>query len=418
MRCALAMIAMVPLVTVAKPYRLEVDASYFSELAPEKAPDKVVIVGALLSDDGIVTRGRMLEYPLDESFEAIIEGNVEFVRNVVLYLHREEESRPVARANFVLEPGTSKISFVRGESEARVEAGRYTALAFHSWQRDAEYLAAIARVEAKFEEFSDLSPEDRRVRWMREDENTPDHERLPAERVMTRIVESVLLTNDDPVARFVALEASYYRWQPVAELDGQLDKAYLKYIGYYRSVQRALPDNPFVEHALHRIESDFERYRVQSNIDVGAVVADFAARDLDDREVRLTDVLAANKYVLIEFWASWCGPCRVQIPHLKRVYSDYKDRGLEIISVSIDAYKEDWENASFEEELPWVDVGDQAGTEGEAAKLYGVTGIPANFLVDSSGAVVARHLVYEELDDELSRLFGAVNRVLGQNGRK
>ncbi len=119
--------------------------------------------------------------------------------------------------------------------------------------------------------------------------------------------------------------------------------------------------------------------------------------------ISFKEICGKNKYVLLEFWASWCGPCRAEIPHMKEAYAKYNNKGFEILSFTIDDDKEAWAAASEEEAIPWLDTG--FGDQGEAKKLYEVTGVPANYLVDGhTGEVIARNLRGHKLDEKLQEL--------------
>ncbi len=96
-----------------------------------------------------------------------------------------------------------------------------------------------------------------------------------------------------------------------------------------------------------------------------------------------------GKYVLVDFWASWCTPCRVEIPELKSVYEKYKDKNFTILSISLDKDKEKWMEAMNHEQMSWPQLSDLKGDQNSAAKAYKVLGIPANFLVDPSGKIIA-----------------------------
>jgi len=116
-------------------------------------------------------------------------------------------------------------------------------------------------------------------------------------------------------------------------------------------------------------------------------------------------VVGENKLVLLEFWASWCGPCRAEIPNMKKAYSKFHAQGFEIFSFTIDSDKAAWAKASKTEELPWIDTG--FGAESTPKKLYEVTGVPANYLIDAAtGNVLARNLRGDALDAKLNELLG------------
>ncbi len=143
----------------------------------------------------------------------------------------------------------------------------------------------------------------------------------------------------------------------------------------------------------------------KSRVGVGSDMNSFYAETLDKQAISLKEVCLKeeNKYVLLEFWASWCGPCRSEIPHMKEAYSEYNPKGFEIFSFTIDDSRSDWEKASKAENLPWIDSG--MGTKTGPQELYGVTGVPANFLIDTStGKIIAINLRGEKLTKKLKEL--------------
>lgn len=109
--------------------------------------------------------------------------------------------------------------------------------------------------------------------------------------------------------------------------------------------------------------------------------------------------------MLVDFWASWCGPCRKEIPNLKMIYEKYKDRGFEIYSVSLDDKREAWITAIAELDLPWVHVSPLKGWDCPVAKRYHVTGIPKMFLLDPEGKIVAVDLRGEDLEKKVDSFF-------------
>ena len=107
-----------------------------------------------------------------------------------------------------------------------------------------------------------------------------------------------------------------------------------------------------------------------------------------------------KKYLLIDFWASWCNPCRKEIPNLKKLYAQYSEKGFEIVSISIDKKKEEWEKALKEEQLAWPNFLDETGV----ASLYKVRLVPTTYLIDSEGVMIGENILGEELTNRLKEL--------------
>ena len=133
----------------------------------------------------------------------------------------------------------------------------------------------------------------------------------------------------------------------------------------------------------------------------GTKVPDFKVKDKTGKEVSLSALSQGKKYVLIDFWASWCNPCRKEIPNLKKLYAQYSGKGFEIVSISIDQKKADWEKALKEEGLTWPNFLDETGV----AALYKVKFVPTMYLITADGVMIGENLRGEALAEKLKELF-------------
>ena len=142
-------------------------------------------------------------------------------------------------------------------------------------------------------------------------------------------------------------------------------------------------------------------------IDVGEIAPDFTAPSIDGPDIRLSNELLNNKVTLLDFWAAWCRPCRIENPNLVRLHKKYNNAGFDIIGVSLDRTREQWEQAVIDDNLPWTQVSNLNFWNDPVARRYSIRAIPQSYLLDKDGLVMGKNLRGQELEDRILSLLNA-----------
>ena len=167
---------------------------------------------------------------------------------------------------------------------------------------------------------------------------------------------------------------------------------------YDALAQRFEKENPNSPHA----KSLIGRVARIKGVMVGSPAPEITLNDTTGNAVALSSL--RGKYVLIDFWASWCGPCRAENPNVVRMYNKYKDKGFAIYGVSLDKTKGEWQRAIRNDNLPWTHVSDLKFWQSIAAQQYGVQAIPQTFLLDKEGKIIAKNLRGDALEQKLEEV--------------
>ena len=139
-------------------------------------------------------------------------------------------------------------------------------------------------------------------------------------------------------------------------------------------------------------------------IEVGEIAPDFTAPSIDGPDITLSNELLNNKVTLLDFWAAWCRPCRIENPNLVRLHKKYKNSGFDIIGVSLDRTREQWEQAVIDDNLPWTQVSNLNFWNDPVARRYSIRAIPQSYLLDKDGLVMGKNLRGQELEDRILSL--------------
>lgn len=172
-------------------------------------------------------------------------------------------------------------------------------------------------------------------------------------------------------------------------------------------------DFPFIDELISRLDKNYpgtssimqmkHQLDEMRSLSVGQTAPDFELPDPNGKPVKLSDL--RGKYVLIDFWAAWCKPCRQENPNVVKLYNQYKDKGFEVFGVSLDRTKEDWLKAIQDDQLTWTHVSDLKYFNSAAAELYKIDAIPATYMIDPDGKIIAKDLRGPSLENKLAELF-------------
>jgi peroxiredoxin len=148
-----------------------------------------------------------------------------------------------------------------------------------------------------------------------------------------------------------------------------------------------------------------EHLKAVQNVAVGQKAPDFTMNDVNGNPVSLTSKIG-SKLLLIDFWAGWCGPCRRENPNVVKVYNEFHKKGFDVFGVSLDKSKDEWLKAISDDKLTWTEVSDLQYWNNAGAKLYAVGSIPANFLLDENGTIIALNLRGDDLYNKVKEILG------------
>lgn len=310
-----------------------------------------------------------------------LKGRLSAIQNAYLGLYNPNGDF-VYKQELIVEPGSLKIDYNAVSGNITVSGGKYNPF-FEAIKNDAIYLEKVKSLK---DYSAHLKADDLKDTVIR---NQYFKLNADANVYKAKKFNDIRSSAIDPTLRLLAIVHSMHNM----DYDDELDE-----------LEGQLGPHPQILTLRSKLRSYRESTAASQTITLGTTIKDFSASDLNGNEFHLERVIQKNKYTLVEFWASWCSPCRAEIPHMKTAYHNFKNDGFEIVSFTLDHERARWEKASTQENIPWINVGDLLAYKSPVVKLFGVYGVPANYLVDSTGKIIAMNLRQEQLDKKLEEL--------------
>jgi thiol-disulfide isomerase/thioredoxin len=295
-------------------------------------------------------------------------------------------------ASMILEPATYRVES-HGENLLSVRGGEYNEKRY-GYEHTSAYIDNSVRIsEAEKETTVGVDPTDEAaVKKARKplDAMAPDILRIDKGREAYE--HGILASKTDPLLKLLTLwdtsDPAYFRDRVAKER-------------LLEELEKQLGAHPLIVRIRARMTRSEAREKAAKRFEIGGHYENITLRGMDGKEYALSEVVARNQLVLLDFWASWCGSCRAEFPFLVKAYQKFHARGFEIYAVSVDVDESEWTRVLTEEktkrEIPWFNLR-SPGFDSPAPKSYGLRGIPTNYLLSRDGTILGKYLYEQEVE--------------------
>lgn len=292
------------------------------------------------------------------------------------------KDRMINSHTLIMEP--ARITYAQGPTGIPIiRGGKYNPLLL-AYESNQDFIAADKELKAEQQtppDAADTLKQWRTLQWFLKKDSIRSNSQL------------AIMKGKDPAAAVMA--AILLELQPDREKAMAVVDKYAPQLG----------ENSFIIRHARRLNASQEKaIAMRLGNMVGQGMYDFSAPDLNKDSLRLSKVVLTHKYTLLQFWASWCVPCREEIPTMKKIYEGSSQKGLAVISFSLDADHTSWLKASEQEHIPWSNISDLKATASPVVRNYGISSIPANVIIDQQGKVIAANLVGKALEEKIKSL--------------
>lgn len=313
----------------------------------------------------------------DGKFE--LEGDADSTRFCMIYSKKDGSNINTTdrMINFFIEPGTIKLKLADKVSDSHVSGTPCN----DQWQQMNDAYATIGQEMMKISEKLSLGM-------------SHEEERLEIKKVMElqerfkKIVTEYAVNNADN-------EFGYFLLTIYDNTDMRTEQEWLIDAGTRTDIIKKMPKKMQQRQDIVRMMDRINKLKTTSE---GSIMPDFTMDGIDGKPMSALAEIRKNKVTVIDFWASWCGPCRAEMPNMVKMYDEYKDKGLGILGVSLDSKRGDWEGASKRLGVKWPQMSDLKGWDNAAARMFNIQSIPQTIVVDGNGKILKKGLRGEELE--------------------